>query len=75
MNDAPQDDLTMAGHAKMLARSADALAKDLGKPFPPWMAPRESSHNLASLVAQLADVVADLAVSLQARIDREDDHR
>ena len=75
MNDAPQDDLTMAGHAKMLARSADALAKELGKPFPPWMAPRESSHNLASLVAQLADVVADLAVSLQARIDREDDHR
>ena len=24
MNDAPQADLTMAGHAKMLARSADA---------------------------------------------------
>ena len=85
MNDAPQDDLTMAGHAKMLARSADALAKELGKPFPPWMAlvggphldmaSRESSHDLASLVSQLADVVADLAGSLQARIDREDDLR
>ena len=71
--DAPHD-LTMAGHAKMLARSADALAKELGKPFPPWMAPRESGHGLAWL-ALLADIVADLAGSLQARIDREDDLR
>ena len=75
MSDAPQDDLTMSGHAKMLARSADALAKELGKPFPPWMAPRESGHGLASLVSQLADVVADLAASLHDRIAREDDLR
>ena len=74
MNAAPQTDLTMSAHAKMLARSADALAKELGKPFPPWMSPRERGQVVASLVAQLADVVADLAVSLQARIDRED-HR
>lgn len=72
MTTAPQDDLTMAGHAQMLARSADALAKELGKPFPPWMAPRESSHDLASLVAQLADIVAELAAT-HDRIAREDD--
>jgi len=74
MNDAPQDDLTMAGHAKMLARSADALAKELGQPFPPWMAPRESGHELASLVAQLADIVTELAAT-HDRIHREDDLR
>lgn len=72
MNDAPQDDLTMAGHARMLARSADALAKELGKPFPPWMPPRESGHGLASIVVQLADIVAELAAT-QARIDRRED--
>ena len=67
-------DLTMAAHAKMLARSADALAKELGKPFPPWMTPRESSHGLASLVAQLADIVTELAAT-HDRIHREDDLR
>lgn len=74
MTDAPHD-LTMAGHAKMLARSADALATQFAGMDAPWISPRESGHELASLVAQLADVVADLATSLQARIDREDDLR
>ena len=75
MNDAPQDDLTMAGHAKMLARSADALAKELGKLTNPWRSDVDRDSELAWMIAQLADIVADLAGSLQARIDREDDLR
>lgn len=74
MNDAPQADLTMAGHAKMLARSADALAKELGKLTNPWRSDLDRDRELA-WIAQLADIVADLAGSLQARIDREDDLR
>ena len=69
--DAPHD-LTMAGHAKMLARSADALAKELGKLSSPWRSDVGRDRELA-WIAQLADVVAYLAGSLQARIDREDD--
>lgn len=74
MNDAPQD-LTMAGHAKMLARSADALVKELGKLTNPWRSDLDRDRELAWMIAQLADVVADLAGSLQARIGREDDLR
>ena len=75
MSDAPQDDLTMAGHAKMLARSADALAKELGELTNPWRSDVDRDSELACMIAQLADIVADLAGSLQARIDREDDLR
>ena len=71
--DTPHD-LTMAGHAKMLARSADALAKELPKLANPWRSAVDRDRELAWL-AQLADIVADLAGSLQARIDREDDLR
>ena len=46
-------DLTMAGHAKMLARSADALAKELGKPFPQDVELRTKSARLSELDAQL----------------------
>ena len=74
MTDAPQDDLTMAGHAKTLARSADALAKELGKLTNPWRSDVDRDSELAWMIA-LADIVADLAGSLQARIDREDDLR
>ena len=74
MSDAPQD-LTMAGHAKILARSADALAKELSKLTNPWRSDVDRDRELAWMIAQLADIAAELAVSLQARIDREDDLR
>ena len=67
MTNAPQE-LTMAAHARMLARSADALAKELSK----LTNPRGRDRGELAWLAQLADIVADLAGSLQDRIDRED---
>ena len=71
---APQDDLTMAGHAKMLARSADALAKELGELTNPWRSDVDRDRELAALLAQLADIVTELAAT-HDRIHREDDLR
>lgn len=59
MSDAPHD-LTMAGHAKMLARTAAALAKELGK-LDPWRGDVGRDRELARMIAQLADIVAELA--------------
>ena len=69
---APQDDLTMASHARAIARQARALEMETGEPSNPFRP--GSVTDLNRLVVQMADIVAELAAA-QAHINREDDLR
>ena len=55
----PQDDLTMASHARAIARQARALEMETGEPSNPLRP--GSVTDLNRLVTQLADIVAELA--------------
>ena len=64
MNDAPQDDLTMAGHARSIARQARTLEMETGEPSNPFRP--GSVTDLNAIVCQLADIVAELAKQQEA---------
>ena len=73
MTDTPQD-LTMAGHARTIARKARELELETLDRNNPFRNGIERDRDLAALLARLADIVAELAAT-HDRIAREDDLR